>query len=201
MRYLLLLLGIPIALIVGMSFYLQPNSYIGCGETPALSSNECQTADAIVVVSGGDTGARTDEGIKLYQNGWADLLVMSGAAQDKTGPSNAAVMRQQAIESGVPASVIRIDEYSETTEENAVNSQTIFTNEGIASVILVTSGYHQQRASLEFKKSNEQVTVLNHPLLNDRNWSQLWWMTPTGWWLATGELMRIMVFYGQGLFR
>ena len=84
MKWLFAIPAILIALIIGISFYLQPNDFIGCQEIPTTGSSQCEKADAIVVVSGGDTMARTDEGIRLYKNGWADTLVFSGAAQDKS---------------------------------------------------------------------------------------------------------------------
>lgn len=61
--------------------------------------------------------------------------------------------------------------------------------------MLVTSGYHQRRAFLEFKKYSPNVTVRNSPLNNDMQWSSLWWLTPKGWWLAGSELVKIIAFY------
>lgn len=184
------------ALIIGLSLYLQPNDFIGCNDIPVDGSSQCEKADAIVVVSGGDTQARTAEGIKLYKNGWADTLIVSGAAQDKTGQSNAAAMRLQALSQGVPASAIYVDEFSETTQQNAENAQSIFVHHNFKKVILTTSGYHQRRASLEFnKQAGSSVKILNHPLLSDQDWSIFWWASPHGWWLAGGEIIKIIVFY------
>lgn len=186
------------AIITGISFYLQPNSFIGCGDQPATVGTKCLKADAIVVVSGGDTSARTDEGIKLLKNGWANYIVFSGAAQDKTGPSNAAAMRLRAINAGVPSTAIFVEEQSATTEENALNTKEIFTDNNFNTIILVTSGYHERRSALEFAKESTNVLVLNHPLLVDKDWSFWWWLTPRGWWLAGGELVKIVIFYTQG---
>lgn len=197
-KWLFIIPGALAALIIGMSLYLQPNDFIGCGDTPQPGSTQCAKADAIVVVSGGDTRARTDEGIKLFQHGWANSIIFSGAAQDKSGPSNAAAMRLQAIDAGVPAASIYVEERSATTEENALNTHTILANNNFDTVILVTSGYHQRRSELEFKKENTNITVLNHPLLKDKDWSFWWWLTPRGWWLAGGEIVKITVFYVEG---
>lgn len=195
------LIIIPLAIaafFVAVSFYLQPNDFIGCSQTPLDGTQRCEKVDAIVVVSGGDTIARTDEGIRLFNNGWADAVIFSGAAQDKSGPSNAAAMRSHALLSGVPASAIFLDEYAETTEQNALNTLSIFEQEGFDKVILVTSGYHQRRASLEFEKRASTVQILNHPLMSDQDWSVWWWLTPRGWWLAGGEIVKIIAFYVQG---
>ena len=190
------LIIVPILILAGiisLNIYLQPDDLKSCNETVSLS-NPCLAVDSIVAVSGGDTNARTDEAIQLYEKGWSKFLIFSGAAQDKSGPSNASAMRSRAIAAGIPESVIYLDEYSETTRQNAENTKTIFTTLKIKSIILVTSGYHQKRASLEFNKRAEGVTILNHPAANDHDWSMWWWTNPRGWTLATGELFKIIVF-------
>lgn len=199
MKYLIII-PIAIALLIGaISIYLQPNDYVGCGETPADGTGQCAKVDAIVVVSGGNTPARTASGIQWFQAGWADKIIFSGAAQDLSGPSNAEAMRAQAIASGVPASAIITEDLSVNTEQNAANTQAIFDDNQFDRVMLVTSGYHQRRANLEFEKRAEGVTILNRPLLNDQDWNGWWWLTPRGWWLAVGELVKIGVFYAGGV--
>ncbi len=194
MKLLFIVPIVLVALIVSLSIYLQPNSFIGCGEKP-VPETSCDKADAIIVVSGGDTIARTQAGIDLYQNGWASALVLSGAAQDTSGPSNAAAMKLLAVEAGVPQSVIFIDEEALNTQQNAENSQSILEENNFNDVILVTSGYHQRRASLEFNRSADNMTIRNHPLTSDEDWGWFWWLTPRGWWLAGGEVVKIVAFY------
>lgn len=201
MKFLIVIPIVLIAIIVSISIYLQPNNFVNCGEIPAAGTGDCSVADAIVVVSGGDTNARTDKGIELYKNGWAGTLIFSGAAQDTSGPSNAAAMRARALEAGVPASAILVEELSQNTAQNAANTQALFSNDGVQRAILVTSGYHQRRASLEFNSRATEVTILNRPLASDQDWSAFWWMTPNGWWLAVGELVKISVFYAEGVAR
>jgi uncharacterized SAM-binding protein YcdF (DUF218 family) len=199
LKWLIIIPVVLIAFIVGTSFYLQPNDFVGCSEVPLEQTEKCKKVDAIVVVSGGDTNARTDEGIDLFKKGWADVIIFSGAAQDKTGLSNAAAMRLRALSAGVPATSIYIDEYSETTQQNAVNTQSIFETRGFDTVMLVTSGYHQRRAYLEFQKRSDSTKILNHPLAGDKDWSfGWWWLTPRGWWLAGGEIAKIIAFYATG---
>lgn len=195
MKWLIVLPIVFIGLIIGLSIYLQPNSFIGCAATPSDTTG-CTKADAIVVVSGGDTEARTAAGIALFNDGWADRLVLSGAAQDKSGPSNAAAMKQQALGAGVPETAIFIDEEAANTQQNAENTQSIFKDNNFNDIILVTSGYHQRRASLEFnKRADDTATIRNYPVMNDKDWSGFWWLTPRGWWLAGGEVAKVIAFY------
>ncbi len=192
-RYLLMFPILLIAIIVGISIYLQPDDLRNCNDKVS-SLSPCTTVDAIVAVSGGDTNARTDEAIRLYKNGWSSTLVFSGAAEDKSGLSNAAAMQARATSTGIPKSAILLDEYSETTKQNAENSQTLFASQNIKSIILVTSGYHQRRASLEFNKRAQDVSIVNHPISRDQDWSIWWWTNGRGWSLAVSELFKIIAF-------
>ncbi len=151
MKVVVIILIICIVGIFGLGAYLSPNDLAKCKDHPDGSAS-CHTAGAIVAISGGDTLSRANEAIKLYKNGWAEKLIFSGAAQDKSGPSNAEVMRHAALDAGVPVQAIITENQGETTKQNAENTQDIFEQNGIKSVILVTSGYHQRRASLEFNK-------------------------------------------------
>lgn len=184
-----------------LPFYLGPDDLSGCGKTPDEKNlNEaCHRADAVVAISGGDTAARTGEAIQLYQEGWADKLIFSGAAQDKSGPSNAQAMKRQAIFNGVPEANILIEETAVNTEENAAKTQELVRSNNLHRIILVTSAYHQRRAGLEFKKrAGADVTVINHPVRYDKQWRQNWYLTPGGWWLAMGELVKVIGFYISG---
>lgn len=197
-RSLIFFVLIAAAAILGITCYIEPNDLRKCASSPDSSAG-CQVVDAIVVVSGGDTSARTDHAIDLYKNGWATLIIFSGAAEDKTGPSNAEAMKTRAIEAGVPESAIIIEEESETTKQNAQNVGRIFNNNNISSAILVTSGYHQRRTYLEFERYTKNVTIYNSPVQNDDDWSYFWFLTPRGWYLAGSEIVKIVIFHATGI--
>ena len=196
MKYLLLgFLGLIIFIITAISVYLSPDDLRACKQPEAVGA--CSRVDAIVAVSGGDTNARADEAIKLYKAGWAPKLIFSGAAADSSGPSNAAAMSRRAVSSGVPESAIITEEFSRTTAENALNTSKFIADHSIKRIVLVTSAYHQRRAALEFSATlGPSVTIANHPVATDKQWVGFWWWTTVrGWWLAGGELIKIMAFY------
>ena len=87
-----------------------------------------------------------------------------------------------------------MDERSETTKQNAQEVASIIAQRGIKRVILVTSGYHMRRALAEFSAQLPHVELRAHPTAHDKHWSAWWWLTPWGWWLAVGELLRIGLF-------
>jgi uncharacterized SAM-binding protein YcdF (DUF218 family) len=184
-------------MIFAISWFLTPDNLRGCSSSPSEKSG-CERADVVIAVSGGDTRARTNEAIGLYKRGWAPRLAFSGAASDKAGPSNAEVMKQQAIDAGIPSTAIIIDETSENTRQNAENTTGILQS-STKSAILVTSGYHQRRALLEFRRRAPQIDFRAHPVASDNQWSPLWWLTPWGWYVAITEIVKIVIFYVMGV--
>ncbi|HAC56559.1 TPA: hypothetical protein DCF80_03575 [Candidatus Saccharibacteria bacterium] len=198
MRYILLGIVLLIAIVISsISIYLTPNDLDACEIPEQIGS--CARADAIVTVSGGDTNARVDEAVRLYKAGWAPKLIFSGAAADTSGPSNAEAMARRAQDAGVSKSAIITEEFSRTTAENALNTSKFIADQSIERIILVTSAYHQRRASLEFSAIlGPSVTIINKPLEIDRQWAGSWWWTTfSGWWLAGGELVKIGAFYSM----
>ena len=193
--------GIIITLVVtavvitgGLSYYLGPDDIAGCRTPVAVFGDRCEKVDAIVAISGGDTAARAEEAIRLYKDGWSDRLIFSGAALDRSGPSNARAMQKRALEAGVPNTSIMIEEDSESTEENAIKTVELTKSLHLERVLLVTSAYHQRRASLHFERAfGATAVIVNHPVANDNQWSSWWWMTPYGWWLGIGEVAKIVL--------
>jgi len=167
------------ALLVGVGFYLSPQDNV-------------DKADVIVVVSGGQTTSRAEKGIDLYKQGYAPKIIFSGASLDD-GPSNAFAMRDQALASGVPASNIYIDEKSQNTYENAVNSKAILQSLAASKIILVTSPYHQRRANQTF----ESVLGKDYQLLGvsafDDRWSKSqWWRRGFPLFISVSETWKLI---------
>lgn len=182
---------ILIALIVGLFIV---GSTIFLGPTDPLAK-----ADAIVAISGGDTYSRTIKAVDLYHAGWAPKVIFSGAARDPNSPSNAEVMKQVAQANGVPLSAIETDKSSKNTHQNAILSGTLLKDSSIKTIILVTSQYHQRRASIEFAHSlGENVRIINQPA-KDYYWNQYtWWLSPQGWCTTATELVKIPVALIRG---
>ncbi len=202
MKFIIGLLGVGLLAwlaVVGITSYLGPDDLKTCPGGPDPAKPACAKADAIVTISGGDTQARTAEAVKLFKQGWSGRLVFSGAALDQAGPSNAAAMKRQALASGVPASAIATEDRARDTAENALRTLGVVSRQGEPRrIILVTSGYHQRRAFIEFRSVFGRDAIVNHPVPSDRQWRAYWWLTPYGWWLALSELAKILFISFKG---
>ena len=167
-----------VGLIIGIGFYLSPQ-------------DELKKADMIVAVSGGENEQRTMEAVRLYKKGMADTILFSGAAQDKSGPSNAAAMKSIAVAEGVPARNILIEEESANTEQNALFSSKIIKDQQASIIILVTSPYHQRRANLNFKEVlGPSVEIINHSATDSAWRKNSWWTQDYTVQLTLSELQK-----------
>lgn len=155
------------------------------------TSDPLKKADAIIVVSGGDTRGRTMHGVDLYQEGWAPKLIFSGAAADPNSASNAKAMLAIASSRGVKRSAIELDESARDTKENAESTRSIASEH--KTIILVTSDYHQRRVSREFKKVYDADTVFINSPAKDKNWGRKsWFFSPYGWWISVTEPLKLL---------
>ncbi|HIK30550.1 MAG TPA: YdcF family protein [Oscillatoriales cyanobacterium M59_W2019_021] len=137
-------------------------------ERQHLPAAEVPTAQAIVILGGAtrspepprpwvevnEAGDRLLYGAKLYREGKAPVVILSGGRIDwqGPGPSESEDMAVLLEPMGVPASAILQDPTSLNTRENAVNVKRILEEKGIRQILLVTSAMHMPRSVLIFQR-------------------------------------------------
>lgn len=170
---------IGLSLMIGLGFYLSPQ-------------DKLESANAIIIISGGETRERVETGVQLFFDEWAPLIIVSGAARDE-GTSNAVMMRDIAISLGVPASDIILEEESQTTRENAKYVASTIESNNIESIILVTSPYHQRRAYLDFRDFlGPDFKIINRSA-EDSAWRKNgWWNSGWARYLTFAEIQKIV---------
>jgi uncharacterized SAM-binding protein YcdF (DUF218 family) len=129
--------------------------------------------DAAVVLAGDPGYERTAAGVELIRSGRARLLVLTGG--EPSPGDSVESLRDKAVEWGVPAEQIRVESVSHSTRESLLAVAPILRQEGILSVALVTSPYHQRRAFLLANRAWPGVTILSRPA-TPSFWS------PYRWW-------------------
>ena len=145
-----------------------PNALIRHLETRYAPPNPLPHVEAVIVLSGminleqstpeqiefGESVERILEGMRIVKRGAADRLILSGGSGslfDQT-KSEAVILRQFAIDFGIPADRILIEPDSRNTYENAVESAKLMRRQGISSFMLITSATHLPRAMGCFRK-------------------------------------------------
>lgn len=116
--------------------------------------DETRSADAAIVlgaaVARGRPSAvfreRINHAVALYQQGYVETLIFTGSVGWGDELSEAAVGRMYAIEKGVPAEDILLEEYSTNTIENLYYARQVAQANGVETFLIVSTPYHMKRA-------------------------------------------------------
>lgn len=150
--------------------------------------DETAATDAAVVLAGDVDYERTATAASLYRRGQVRLVILTGG---EWGPGDSATsLRDQAIALGVPAEKIRMETVSASTRGALLAVQPLLVREGVRSVTLVTSPYHQLRAWLVARRAWPGITIHNRPA------SPSFW-APRNWWLTAGSRKIVLSEYGK----
>ena len=111
-------------------------------------------ADAAIVLGAAVWGTqvspvfkeRINHGIDLYQNRKVRKLIFTGGQGNNTEPTEASAARLYALQRGIPADDILIEEKSHTTYENILYAKQIADVHGLRKVLIVSDPLHMKRA-------------------------------------------------------
>ena len=93
---------------------------------------------------------------ELYRQGMADTIVMTGGIEP-TGFDETVVMRDLAVELGVPAAAIVLDAEGDTTSASVTNTTRILRDRGLNRVLAVSQFYHLPRIKLTYAAAGVDV--------------------------------------------
>lgn len=118
--------------------------------------DEKQPADAVIVLGAGTANGevtpvfreRINYGIWLYQKGYVKALIFTGGIGEGNERSDAYIAKQYAIEQGISADVILLEEESTITQENIKNAKKIMDENSFQTAIIVSDPLHMKRAML-----------------------------------------------------
>jgi uncharacterized SAM-binding protein YcdF (DUF218 family) len=144
------------------------------GFTPAVEllgrlvipDRPAERAEAIVVLGAGGVapgGGLTDsslratmEGVNLFHEGWAPLLVLSGGG-GRHPRTEAETRAEFARRAGVPADAIVIAGVARTTREEAVQVRALLEPQGVRKLLVVVDGPGAVRAMAVFERVGFQT--------------------------------------------
>lgn len=101
---------------------------------------------------------RLDKAVELYNDGYGEMVLVSGGQGSDEIMTEAQVMKNYLIKRGVPAERILTEEQATSTRENAVFSKRIMDLRGYKSAVVVTNDFHIYRGLKEVRKAGIQAT-------------------------------------------
>ncbi len=111
-------------------------------------------ADAAIVLGAAVWGAevspvfreRINHGIDLYRKGKVRKLIFTGGQGNRGEATESSAAQQYALQSGIPADDILIEEKSHTTYENILYAKQLADSQGVQKVLIVSDPLHMKRA-------------------------------------------------------
>jgi uncharacterized SAM-binding protein YcdF (DUF218 family) len=152
-------------------------------ETAAFAS----AADAIVVLTGG--AERVETGFRLLDEGLAPRLFVSGVHPDSR---LADLARGAGVDPAKLAGRVELGHAAASTRGNAVEIAAWARPRQIATIRLVTAGYHMPRARAELRRAMPGLRVQAHPVTPARLRAEGAFWQPRNWSLLLGEYMKFL---------
>ena len=161
------LAGLVLLFLVSLRAVSDSLCYVMENQYPHLQAAQCPLADVVVALSGyadekkrfpgeiqwNDAVDRFEGAVQLFRMQKAPIILFTDAqSPDHDGHDpTAELVRQAAMEHGIPASAIRLTRPVATTAEEAEAVWDYLRQTGARRVILVTSAIHMTRAALLFR--------------------------------------------------
>lgn len=133
----------------------------------AIIYNDAISKSDVVVCLEGDAYCRIYETIKIFKEGLAEKILISGGFDNPPFAIPAEKMAKKFIEERIPEDKIIIENKSKNTYEQGMETMKLAKDNGWRKIILVASNFHQPRAYLTFLKAMEDsgldILIYNRP--------------------------------------
>lgn len=172
-------------LIISIVFFIKAGSILTVPQSAA------KPADVIVIL-GGETGARSIRGLELYKEGYSSKILLIGLeyGELQTQRDYLDWRSQFLISSGIPKSRIQFDTRSRNSWEEAVNTLTLMKQKEWRRVIVVSDPPHTRRLDWVwgkiFKDSGKEYFL---------SASQPFWWDEKKWWSNEMSMKFVLMEY------
>lgn len=173
-----------------------------------LVKADLPSADALVVLSGSSSYLeRTHKAAELYRQGRAPLVLLTNdhtrggwSSALQTNPYFVDRAAEELTNHGVPAERIRIvPGVATSTHSETVIVKDFAAEQGLRSVLIVTSAYHSRRALRTFRTTFEGTNVaigLEPAAIGPQTpAAATWWLRPSGWRDVAGEYVKLIYYW------
>jgi uncharacterized SAM-binding protein YcdF (DUF218 family) len=193
-RWLIIYPLLGLLLYVGYPFLLR-----GIGRY-LVTEDPLEKAGAIAVLTGDGGIARTLEAIRLYQDGYAPIIILTHQLPPKgyealarlgiTVPEERDIQWMVLKAMRVPrAAVLQVKERANSTQSEMIYLTRVLEENRIQSVILVTGRSHSTRArKILARTSGGRIAIISRPTRYDS-------FEPDGWWRSRLDAREVLMEY------
>jgi uncharacterized SAM-binding protein YcdF (DUF218 family) len=161
-----------------------------------IISSELQSANAIVVLSGGDE-SRMKQALQLYNENYAKMIILTETGQITEGFTQlySFDMRIVLLSHGVPSgNIFMTDHLVSSTRDEAMAVKNLMISQQMKSAIIVTDPYHTRRAFNIFKENfaDTDIYLSIQPVQNSWYNSRTWFLKFNGWKFTILEYIKLI---------
>lgn len=171
---------------------------------------DLQQADALVVLSGSSNyPERTQAATALFMAGRAPKIILTNDNQqggwssaEQRNPLFEELEAAELLRAGVPPDKIeRLAQVVTSTYDEAVLVREYALQQGLRSIIVVTSAYHSRRALWTWRRvfqgSGIEIGLSAAPTGEQSPNPFGWWWHPRGWPMVAGEYPKLVYYWLQ----
>ena len=158
-----------------------------------LVQDGLKKADVVVVLGGGGSN-RVVEAARLYKQGFAKYIIVTGGSTDQK-TNLAAMMEHHAVHLGVPQENILLEPQAMSTYQHPGLVMPIMRAHGFKSAIVVSSPYHMRRSAMLFDRvfKNNGIELIYYPAQESQFKVEEWWKQTRNWKIVRSEYMKMAV--------
>ncbi|MCE5284740.1 MAG: YdcF family protein, partial [Pelosinus sp.] len=147
------------------------------------NSTQPEASDVMIVLGAKLIGStpstmlrlRLDEAVKLYYEGYAAKIIVSGAKGPDEAISEAQAMHDYLVAKGINPAAIFLEENSFNTRQNLTNSHAIMRQQHLTTAIIVSNASHIRRAlvlaqTLGIKASGASAPMADNAYLTTKQY-------------------------------
>lgn len=173
-----------------------------------IISRPLEQPEAMIVLSGSSQYIeRCRKAAELYRERKISLIYLTNDGElsgwsvaDQSNVPFLELERRELVANGVLNDSIRVlDGIVKGTDDEAKAMATEARDQGLKSVLIVTSPYHTRRAYRAFERmfveTGIQIGIEHAPLADEQPSPYYWWLSLRGWQLVGGEYVKSAVYW------
>jgi uncharacterized SAM-binding protein YcdF (DUF218 family) len=128
----------------------------------------------LIFVLGNDYEPQMKDVLKLYKKGISKKVLISGFGDTNISKSEASILKEYAVNLGIPENVFVLEEHASNTKQNLQFSVPIMKKEidfkNLKSILFVCKSFHTQRVFMTAKNFlSKNLKIFFYPIIDERN--------------------------------
>lgn len=187
----LFIIVVPVLLVASVFGFLNAGVFLSAPAQPVVAAD-------VMVILGGDGGARTMKGIDIYKKGYVKRIILTGLDEGEPGAQRYYLnwRSRMLIDAGVPQNILEFDTVSRNSWDEAQNTLDRARQAGWKTVLIVSDPPHMRRLTFVFEKVFSKSGITYVLVEGIPSWwnPQRWWKNEISAKFVLNEYIKIIYY-------